>query len=347
MPAIVLDEWIDLGQIRCRSITARAKREAESEDLDMPLNSASYDVSRDAIFAVRSGYILRYDGTTGAAQACARYTTVNIGDESYCWYDSGTDSVWANVWRGTQNLNEVSSGRPAAFVQIDPDTLAVTNTFNIAADVSQDGNQWWTGPRQVVVDGTNIYCSTVAATVGYNRLFCFDITNIAFGFQASASPFSSARWANYDITNGFLYYCDSSVRRVKEMNKLTLSDTGNNTALIVAGRFIYGSCWSPSNSRIYACTKTRFVHKLEVGGAQADLAIDTGQASATPHNIRYNSVDGLVYVPLYADDTVAVISPADDSVVIKTGFDSPWDCVFSATKKWALQHGPIGLKEIV
>lgn len=326
--------------IRALSITI-----TEEEAEDMPLNSATYDASRDAIFAVRLGYILRFNGSTGDFEAMARFTQ-GIGDEHYCWYDSGTDSVWANAWRGTQNLTEASIGRPAAFVQINPDTLAVTNTFNIAADVSQNATQWFTGPRHVAVDGTNIYCSCVSTGAGLTDLFLFDITNIAAGFVVSQAPFGSARWESYDIANGFIYYCDSSVRRVKEMNKTTLNDTGNNTALIVAGRFCYGSCWSPSNSRIYACTKTQYVHKLEVGGAQANLEIDTGRAAATPHNIRFNAVDGLVYVPLYADDTIAVIDPSDDSVEIKTGFDSPFDAVFSATKAFAVQHGRIGLQEI-
>ena len=42
-----------------------------------------------------------------------------------------------------------------------------------------------------------------------------------------------------------------------------------------------------------------------------------------------------------------MIDPTDDSFVLKVGFDSPWDVIFTSSKAIAVQHSAEGLKEIV
>lgn len=318
----------------------------------MPLNSASYDAARNKIYAVRGGYVLRFDGSTGVREASARYATsqkVCLGDESYCWYDSVLDVIWANIWRGTWDAN--ASITDVALVKINPTTLAVVTEYSLTSDIADSITEIAAGPRQIQTDGSNLYFSAVGAGGGlssYSAIYLYDANNIPASWLQNGSYGGNRMWAQFDLANGVLYQCDvGNLRRVREVNKTTLATTGVQSAQLAIGRFIYGICWSPSNSRIYACTKTRYIHKLEMGGAQAALEIDTGRANATPHNIRYNANDGLIYCPLYSDNTVVVIDPSTDAVTVKTGFDSPWDCVFSTTKKWALQHGPQGLKEIV
>ena len=56
---------------------------------------------------------------------------------------------------------------------------------------------------------------------------------------------------------------------------------------------------------------------------------------------------GKLYAAGFSDNTVAVISPGVDSFVIRTGFDLPWDFVFTPSKVWCVQQGTVGLKEVV
>ncbi len=75
--------------------------------------------------------------------------------------------------------------------------------------------------------------------------------------------------------------------------------------------------------------------------------IDLGNDNFRPLHARYNSVDELLYIPGGKSDSVAVLDPADDSLSIVTGFDSPLDVVFTDSKAFAVQSGLVGLKEIV
>ncbi len=77
-------------------------------------------------------------------------------------------------------------------------------------------------------------------------------------------------------------------------------------------------------------------------------SIVTGVTGANPRRVKYNPVDGFIYVPGWASNSVIVVDPATDTVVdTKVGFSTPWDVVFTPSKKWAVQNSMVGLQEIV
>lgn len=345
MANLVLDQWIDIGAKPCSEITPTAFRE-----VDMPLNSASYDAARNKIYAASLGRIFRFNGSTGAREAVSRIFTPQIGDEVYCSYDLTTDSIWVPQWRSTAQGNATTAAlRNDHLLKINPTTLAVTTDFDIGADLGNSSFQAVGGPRKIRTNAGLGYITNIKVETPRTDTYLYDLNNIAASWIANQNHGDSGMWECIDIANGTFFYANSEERQVRTCGLLTLSDVDGigNSALINTARRIYGTCWSTMNSRVYACTRTQFVHKLEIGGALSDITIDLGRTNANPHNIRFNANNNRVYAPLYADDTVAIINPADDSFVIQTGFDSPFDCVFSATKAFALQHSSVGLKEIV
>lgn len=64
--------------------------------------------------------------------------------------------------------------------------------------------------------------------------------------------------------------------------------------------------------------------------------------------MRFNGFDSMIYIPFPANNQVVQYNPATDAVShIYTGLDAPHDCVFSTTKKFAVQLGSVGIKELV
>lgn len=129
-------------------------------------------------------------------------------------------------------------------------------------------------------------------------------------------------------------------------------DSGRDIIFAIRGGYVY-QMDSDTGAKVYftmtkqgATTPQHIISKTTGGGA--DVVIDTGLTGALPFNIRYRSSNDRIYVPTWEDNSVVIIDPSSDTVeTIKTGFDSPFDVVFTASKAFAVQHGSEGLKEIV
>jgi YVTN family beta-propeller protein len=108
-----------------------------------------------------------------------------------------------------------------------------------------------------------------------------------------------------------------------------------------------GVCYCPSNDKVYCVEASSLVYYYSWAVNTPKTVINTGVATANPRRIKYNSNDGLIYVPGWASNSVIVIDPATNTVQSeKTGFYLPWDVVFTPTKKWAVQNSSQGLREI-
>ena len=76
------------------------------------------------------------------------------------------------------------------------------------------------------------------------------------------------------------------------------------------------------------------------------LITGSGITDIKPMRLRFRPSNGLLYIPCQDKDGIVVFDPVAESAVWKGGFDSPVDVVFTPTKAFAVQTGPIGLKEI-
>jgi hypothetical protein len=105
---------------------------------------------------------------------------------------------------------------------------------------------------------------------------------------------------------------------------------------------------APSTGDIYAGTQNGLIKRLNYSGGFTLISSLNTTMGNTIFKIRYNPFDGLLYCPCFAEDKIAVVDPATMALsgAIRTGFASPWDVIFTSTKKWAVQAGNLGIKEI-
>jgi len=310
------------------------------------LNNAVYEPGRGIIYAVRGGRIFSINATTGALLAYSTFAVPDF-DDAYVTYSPATDSLYASIWMNFPNTNN-GDGKGGKFLyQINPDTLSVVNTYDIAADQfsTSDGRSFSAGPRQLISIGNFIF-----------GLFYTEPTTLAcypFRFTPASGTFLVNNSISvqdlfrtdlaYDSVN-FKLWLPSAFGAVHGYAVSNLADSGVTLSLTLRG---YGICYRPANSHAYVTMGNGVIRHRKTDNAAPTVQIDVGRPAATPYNIRYNSVDDRIYLPTWADNTVVVINPADDSFVVKTGFDAPFDVVFTPTKAFAVQHGNQGLKEIV
>jgi len=306
-----------------------------------PLNSAVWVSGRDKIFGVRDGYLSQVNPSTGEQEKFIKFVEPGISTDSYIAFDSTTDSLWATYSRNTSDENEFMDAHKF-LAKINPDTLAVTlyNWRNAPMDGATSDNFWFQGPKQIICASGIAYILRDFGNGYRNDFVRVDLTGPSVTHEAASS--SHVSWGNifFDGTN--LFQGGNGANSVDVISGTDLSFLG--TTGHQNGKYPYGITRKPGGFAYFACG-TRFIVKAQVLGVTAST-IDTGRPNANPHNIRYNSVDGLIYVPCLGDNTVVILNPADDSFIVKTGFDNPFDVVFTATQKFAVQHGNTGLKEI-
>lgn len=315
----------------------------------MPLNSAVYEPGRDKIYAVRGGRVFQLNAATGAKEAEARFLAPAM-DDSYVTYDSTTDRLWATMRRAFGSPTDASF--PAKYlVSIHPDTLVAT-TYSFRNQVTF-GNNWTnthSGPFKILAS------SGFAFLLDYGDAVQEEVTGIR-RINITANPPSLTHNNSSPQGGGFgdilidgtvLWFCSNDgFNSIDARTLATLAAHTDFVQLNGSSDRPYGIARNPGGA-IYAVQGTQILLKGTPAAAPVlRTTIDLGRANATPFHIKYAAFNSRIYIPLFADDTVAVLNPADDSFVIKTGFDTPWDVVVTNAKAFAVQHAPQGLKEIV
>lgn len=324
-----------------------------------PLNNAVYDSGRDAIFAVMGGRVLKCEGETGELISESRFMVPSLGD-SYITYCAANDRLYAVVWVYIRPL--LLAERVNLF-KINPDTLAVEESWLV--NVSQVGTAagdlgFGFGPKHVFCIGSDIYGIYAA-----NQHSGQTTRTKAWKFNVSSEAFTSST----DISCAFLSHWTFMVLDTPQSTLWIPSDSGTSTfrsidlSTLALGALTSINMGSSSvgkmngvvvGTNIYcvlsgsATPTSQFVLKKRTDNSGSVTNIDTTRSNALPFWIRYNSVNDRLYVPTYRDDTVVIINPNTDTVEsVKTGFDSPFDVVFTPTKAFAVQHASPGLMEIV
>lgn len=317
------------------------------------LNSAVYDSVRDVIWGTGTpGHILKFNSDTGDLISTTFVFGPDWGNDATIAYCPETDRLYTSS-RISYSANPTNDYK---LYEIHPDTLVITNSINLGAIDDWDGNGG--GIQRLysangflygiaydvvsddtdffVIDPTTVfpnapsgsYWTRNLSTVGTfgdaafeNRLDPIFVTSYNFDWGSDSSV--NARFAATTVGGGFLGFLD----------------------LLAVDVPVYGICYCNWNQYYYNTKATRYVgrHKRDCAG---ETIIDLGRPNADPYNIRFNDYNNYIYVPCWSDNTVAIISPSDDSVVIVTGFDSPYDVVFTPTKAFAVQHSRQGLKVI-
>jgi len=351
---LVLDTWLPLSSQHCTGINSITGYHIVQED--MPLNHAIYESGRDVIYGVSGGYIYQLNATTGEKITSARFFENRFYD-SYIAYSSITDKLYVTAWMTDTGNNVVITDRRVKWLfKIDPDTLAVDTAFNYDV-VSGFGSSilssefFESGPRELISINGNIYGVYFAATTSSNglALYSFDAAgetwnnsttnnrNVAFNLGLVYDPDNDVIWVATEQGASSFDLLMSAVDTVD----ITGTSDPKPKGLCYRSGHLYFTLHEGSAIQQYNVQKVRI-------SDDNNTTIDLGDVNAKPKKIRYRDTNDRIYVPTFSGDTVVIIDPATDTVEsTKTGFDSPIDVVFTPTKVWAVQHGALGLKEVI
>lgn len=323
---------------------------------DMPLDNAIYVTNRDKIFAVRGGYIFVFD-SSGTKLTEARFASPSFGESDLC-YNPFDDQIYTTFWN--QPLND-GGGHPyttdRGLYRINPDTLSATYIDIRSITPPYPGTHPLTdyriiecgsGPRRILCDSSGNLFGTLgfAGGIYFWKVDPYNLPAVKYGnWNPGAGGTDNANDVLLDETNGNLWTTGNGGDF--NIEAYSMATMVNNTWTGAVNNYpTYGI--AIANGFIYATTRTQNLVKCQMAPGGTVTYIDLLDANATPHRIRFNPADGLLYIPTLKGDTVIVFDPSTDTIFdTKTGFDSPWSVVFTPTKQFAVQLGGVGLKEII
>lgn len=323
---------------------------------------AYYHAATGKIYATMENYVVKCNATTGVRESslmvCApMFGPMRItGDStmlyvsSYLDYSLNRDSVLPYPTSNKQIWN------------VDPSTLAASNVLmvddRVQADMAGtlDNDYPHYGPTVMKVLNGYMYFVYITASGGW-AMWRVSITNPA---------------GDYEIDNGF-----SPSRQYQFPEQFDMATIGGTDYLWIPDA--YGnSVWSghvdplgafsvftkdhgpalgankttacayvPSKDRVYFVCGSDILIRYDYTLNVVDpLDLGTVITGGKPARIRLSPLDGKLYIPCQIEDTIIVWDTATESGIAKTGFDSPIDVVFTASKAFAVQSGITPLKEI-
>lgn len=347
---------------------------------DMPFDQAVYGNSTVAggpfIWAVRGGFVYKLNATTGAKISSARYVCPSFGDASIA-YDAVNDKIFCSFWN-EQRADDGATATLEALVykgiyRLNPSTLAVeVSSLVFPLLPGSENTQTWYGPHQILAYSGFIYGAYYGQT-GVHATGVFEFDPLAMAATIAGDQVQGLNqnaWTDLCVQPAsgpndaqlWISVAASQSVSAKDFSDLTNSSSPYYDLDETAAGFptpypiVYGVCWSPVDGRIYGTCRSQtlvyFPPKTSGMGVGDSFKINTGDTNAFPYRIRYcdqatNPFYQKMIVPGYKSNNVVVVTPGTPpTFVIKTGFDSPFDVVFTPTKTFAVQQSDTGLKEI-
>lgn len=338
------------------------------------------------IAAVRGGYVFNFNASTGAKVSSVRFSPFSIYNATIC-YEPVNDRLVISYFGdpNADSLATAYCSIHRLLYVLNPASFAQVSTYDPQRDNAQLPSFYWNftspfrGPYLVIALGNGeILCvAGLAGTTGLqNSAFIRDIgTGISRTYTAAPGngewiTFQEKTWA---VLKGVYAYISAyGNTKPTAATILRLSDCSIpqyspipypcvrcGPLWAAADKTGVGGDYAPSSDTVYIVSRSPTIFRMSgtylENTVNSDQELDTDKtditlpdADAMPFNVRFNAYDNMLYVPGYSNNKVYVIDAATDTLMAtKTGFDSPWDAVFTPTKKFAVQHGSVGLKEIV
>lgn len=316
----------------------------------LPMDSACYDSTDQFILSVRGGRVFKCDATTGAVLSQLDYSGLAPSGGQIV-YDAGIGKCYASAWNiGHYDQAAFSSVRnlyrivPGNLPSVPPTVDLVTPVANIfgafagstalesgiAYMKNVSGEVYGVGWRQVA--GVRWSGFRFAA----NNLASFNFVNLGAGEFA----YPSFAYGKVGGTNDVIFWTAPDQATV---NSWDFTASASNASVVDATKGFLSLEFA--NNKLFVGEELQFID-IYNASLVYQSTVNTARVAFNPVNMRLNSNDNLLYIAGGADNTVIVLNPADNSFTVKTGFDLPWDFVFTPTKKFCVQQGTIGLKEI-
>lgn len=347
----------------------------------MPLDDAVYAPSVDKIFGMMGPYCIQFNPITGVRENIARVMAPMFGP-CHLTYHAASAKIYCTGWNDESWQGANLSPRADIF-PVDPVTLAIASPLGIVGlftDLQFLPNEL-NGPVFLVSSGNYLY---LAVQLAGDKGLYFRVNPLNTADHAGSGPIQSWNWAsggvptgNFVELAGVLYWTNpqgpirAAASDFSGHNTATWTQCNLTTALetpfalAVANGFTWAVCGNATLIKVL--TYAQFGPGTyqsgdpgDGGNFNANLNLENGAAivgtvlGVAPYRIRYNSVNGLLYMACQSKDGVIIYNPSGGAIlgippmngVFKGGFDGPVDCVFTPTKQFAVQSGPTGLREI-
>lgn len=324
----------------------------------MPINDACYLSGTDKIYGVTSNYIIKFNATTGLSEASSRVCAPMYGPMRIA--GSGTDLFVSSIYDYTENKGTGGSNNHQIWT-INPNTLAATNTLGFNSKLyAYLGSFWGNGIQFTGAGFMQIYNGDLwfyEQSYSGNAIARINIINPAdyqFPFPFFLITHSNWNPEQFDIVkvggDDLLYLCDPAQNEAEE-HRLTPAQWFYNGYSDATPNYPNACVYVPSQGKAYGVTGTENLMRFDDYSLNTSTTFNLGtvQANVKPCRIRLGP-DGKLYIPCQQQDVIIVWNPVTNlpgDAVLKTGFDSPIDVVFTGSKIWAIQSGLKSLKEIV
>lgn len=332
----------------------------------MPLYEAVYIAApTDKIYGVMENHILKFNASTGAKEGSAVVAAPMLGPMRIC--TDGT-SLYVSSWLDrTQNNHGGASPLPTNQKQIwtvNASTLAVTCPLNIdglwQTYWNGDPDDSWAitaGPGAMKVLNGYIYYAYNSLMDGGARLARMNVANrldnemVGSGGEAYGDyqyPEVFDMWSSLGVDYFAYPVANDSSIDYGYIDALYPATLFHRTHAPSTGAYAPTACvYVASKGAVYIVSGSDIMHRYNIGPATV-TPLDLGSVvtGAMPTRLRLSPLDGLLYIPSQFLDQIIVWNTATESGIVKTGFDSPIDVVFTATKAFAVQTGIMSLKEI-
>lgn len=309
-----------------------------------PLTSAVYVASTGKILGTTGNYVAEFNATTGAFIRAVRSTAPMYGP---MWIAMLGVAPYVAMFhnRAIQDTTfpSIVHSRSDIF-PINTATLETGTGLGIYTHNYDSPHKSMSGPHHFVYMGTKAYF--LYPIEDWVALGYIDVLNSALWNVGHASY---GFWAEQISTDGtYIYFCDPDTPEVARRNAALGYDSGIATgtkypiSCEYTGFNVYAVCGDNYLINTNSWTAATFIDL----DAEA-VMIAAGVSGVKPMRLRYNSVDGLIYIPVQNKNGVIVFNPGTGAVTAwKSGFSSPVDVVFTPTKKFAVQTAQTGLREI-
>lgn len=335
---------------------------ASTLDQFSPLHSAVYLASTDKILGTMENFVVEFNPTTGAVIRAVKTLSPVLGP---MWIGLVNGSPWVSARFDPADGFQVDSMDGHPFKDIFPISTTTLEVSGPGLIFSRGGvflgssSESYRGPHYFLGSGTKaffLYDSGGSQTINY-----INTTN-PIGDQILNEGIGGY-WSEQFCTNGTRIYIPDPYNYQVVSFDMTIADfdfceTWGPPFVEADGRFAVATEWvSGTENKVYAVCGSKWLLRINTyfyadGSELYDeydldaLIIASGVSGVKPMRLRYHSSENKLYIPCQNKDGVIVYDVAGGTAVWKSGFDSPVDVVFTPTKKFAVQSGLVGLKEI-
>lgn len=336
----------------------------------MPLQSAIYCALTGKIYGMMGPYIVQFNATTGAKENIARVAAPMFGPCAIC-YHAATFKLYVATYLDQAWVDNTSSrvSDQVDIFPVDPVTLAVGSPLLIQDAIATFAGYSYQepGPIAIMSSGNYLYFG-----YQYRGLWTdwarIDPSNTIDNAVGTIGSWPGGGWFSLQADLGVVSAVPSiiiphpgsniawgPIAFTGLGNQLALStDAESPVALVQVGSITWAVCGNRVMIRADLGAATfQSGDPTDLGNYNAAYNLENGAAitgaipGVRPFHVRYSSTNGTLLIPCQNKDCVIVYDVGTNTGILKTGFDGPVDVVLTPSKAFAVQSGPVGLKEIV